>query len=193
MTADYRLSLFAYENNAIPALLTALSQQSKRCFLAVPEGRALANINTWAKQTLRAGDSISVGSLTLAVLPFLSPEQYDQLLWACDVNLVRGEDSFIRAHWAAQPLLWHIYQQEENAHLDKLEAWLAISKDFISEDWQNLQRAWVNEHHDVALWATLLALLATTRAEHRFFSASLAQHDDLCHKLVRFCTKHDAI
>ncbi len=191
--ADYRLSLFAYENNAIPALLTALSQQNKRCFLAVPEGRSLANINTWINQTLRTGDSVNVGSLTVAVLPFLSPTQYDQLLWACDVNLVRGEDSFIRAHWAAQPLLWHIYQQEENTHLDKLEAWLNISKQFISEDWQNLQRAWVNENTDVTLWTTLLPLLATTSAEHRFFSASLGQHDDLCDKLVRFCTKHDAI
>ncbi len=193
IVADYRLSLFAYENKAIPALLTALSQQHQRCFLAVPEGRALANINSWTKQTLDVGDCFSEGALTIAVLPFLSPEQYDRLLWACDVNLVRGEDSFIRGHWAGRPLLWHIYHQVENIHLEKLEAWLTISQQFIGADWQNLQRAWVSENTDVALWATLLPLLAMTSAEHRHFSASLAQHDDLCHKLVRFCTKHDAI
>ena len=32
-------------------------------------------------------------------------------LWACDLNFVRGEDSFVRAQWAAQPFVWHIYPQ----------------------------------------------------------------------------------
>jgi len=38
---------------------------------------------------------------------------------------VRGEDSFVRAAWAARPLVWQIYPQDENVHLEKLEAWLA--------------------------------------------------------------------
>jgi hypothetical protein len=35
------------------------------------------------------------------------------LLWLCDLNFVRGEDSFVRAQWAARPLVWQIYPQQE--------------------------------------------------------------------------------
>ena len=46
------------------------------------------------------------------------------MLWACDLNLVRGEDSLVRALWAGQPLVWHIYPQHDDAHHDKLHAFL---------------------------------------------------------------------
>ena len=49
---------------------------------------------------------------------------FDELLWGCDLNCVRGEDSLVRALWAGQPLLWHIYPQEDNAHHAKLQAFL---------------------------------------------------------------------
>jgi hypothetical protein len=60
LSADYRLSLFAYENQAVAALLTALSQQQKTSFVAVPEGRVLANVNTWANTILKAGDKLTL-------------------------------------------------------------------------------------------------------------------------------------
>src|SRR5690606_16865286 len=69
----------------------------------------------------------AAASQHLHTLPFLSQDAFDQLLWCADLNLVRGEDSFVRAQWAGRPLLWHIYPQTENAHLDKLQAWLDIS------------------------------------------------------------------
>jgi hypothetical protein len=50
--------------------------------------------------------------------------EFDALLATFDVLIVRGEDSFIRAQWAAKPLLWHIYPTEDGAHLVKLDAWL---------------------------------------------------------------------
>ncbi len=194
LNANYRLSLFAYENQAVAALLTALSQQQKTCFVAIPQGRVLTNVNTWANTTLKVGDKLTVGAVTVAVLPFLSPTQYDQLLWACDINMVRGEDSFIRAHWAGKPLLWHIYPQEEQAHLDKLEAWLSVSANFISPKWQNLQRAWVSESTNEALWATLLPQFTQAKPQHTLFSEFLGQQKTLCHKLMAFCAKkHDAI
>ena len=49
---------------------------------------------------------------------------YDELLWACDLNFVRGEDSLVRALWAGQPLVWHIYPQDDGAHGPKLDAFL---------------------------------------------------------------------
>ena len=58
-------------------------------------------------------------------IPFLSQWQYDRLLWSCDVNFVRGEDSFVRAQWAQRPFVWQIYPQAEQAHLAKLDAFLS--------------------------------------------------------------------
>ena len=72
------------------------------------------------------GDQRRRGNLLIHVLPFVAQDDYDRLLWCCDLNAVRGEDSFVRAQWAGRPLLWHIYPQEEGAHWDKLEAFLAI-------------------------------------------------------------------
>ncbi len=63
---------------------------------------------------------------TLHAIPFLAQDDYDRLLWACDVNFVRGEDSFVRAQWAARPFVWHIYPQAENAHRRKLDAFLDL-------------------------------------------------------------------
>ena len=64
------------------------------------------------------------GALTVVRIPFMSQDQYDRLLWACDLNFVRGEDSFVRAQLAARPMVWQIYPQEEQAHLEKLAAFM---------------------------------------------------------------------
>jgi len=84
-----------------------------------PEGIAATALETWCRRS-RPGDG-----LRCFVAPFLPQDQYDLLLWACDVNFVRGEDSFVRAQWAARPFVWHIYPTEDNAHWVKLAAFLA--------------------------------------------------------------------
>ena len=48
--------------------------------------------------------------------------QFDALLHLVDGAIIRGEDSFVRAQLAGKPFLWHIYPQDEMAHLDKLHA-----------------------------------------------------------------------
>jgi len=58
-------------------------------------------------------------------LPLLSQAGYDHLLWASDLNFVRGEDSFVRAQWAAKPFVWQIYEQDDGVHAAKLDAFLA--------------------------------------------------------------------
>jgi uncharacterized repeat protein (TIGR03837 family) len=62
------------------------------------------------------------GALALHPLPYLSQTDFDHLLWSCDLNMVRGEDSLVRALWSGQPCVWHIYPQVDNAHHDKLAA-----------------------------------------------------------------------
>jgi uncharacterized repeat protein (TIGR03837 family) len=91
----------------------------------VPEGVATSALDAWTGGSVpHAGQRITRGRLTIAGLPFLEQDDFDRLLWSCDVNFVRGEDSFVRAQWAAQAFVWQPYPQAEDAHRLKLDAFL---------------------------------------------------------------------
>ncbi|MEN9670926.1 MAG: hypothetical protein RL018_1203, partial [Pseudomonadota bacterium] len=64
--------------------------------------------------------------LSILYIPQLTQTDYDHLLWSCDLNFVRGEDSLVRAIWAAKPFIWQIYPQHDGAHHAKLDAFLQM-------------------------------------------------------------------
>ncbi|TDV45889.1 putative repeat protein (TIGR03837 family) [Pseudomonas helmanticensis] len=141
------ISLFAYENAGLASWLDVLAADAAPTHLLVPEGRILGDVARWLEVENLAVGAIHVRqSLTVQVLPFVRQDQYDHLLWCCDFNAVRGEDSFVRAQWAGRPMLWHIYQQDEDIHLDKLDAFLALYTKGLSpaaaEAMNGLWRAW---------------------------------------------------
>ncbi|MGF6091646.1 elongation factor P maturation arginine rhamnosyltransferase EarP [Pseudomonas sp. 18173] len=141
------ISLFAYENAGLASWLEAMAGDSAPTHLLVPEGRILGDVERWlGVEGLAAGAVHVREALTVQVLPFVRQDQYDRLLWCCDFNAVRGEDSFVRAQWAGRPFLWHIYRQEEDIHLDKLEAFLELYAKGLSdparEAISGLWRAW---------------------------------------------------
>ena len=141
------ISLFAYENTGLASWLDAMAADSTPTHLLVPEGRILGDVEGWLKvDGLKAGAVHVRDALTVQVLPFVRQDQYDLLLWSCDFNAVRGEDSFVRAQWAGRPLLWHIYRQDEDIHLDKLDAFLTLYTQGLSEPAREaisgLWRAW---------------------------------------------------
>ncbi|RON22873.1 hypothetical protein BK660_06325 [Pseudomonas brassicacearum] len=148
------ISLFAYENAGLSSWLDVLAADSTPTHLLVPEGRILGDVERWlGVEGLIAGALHVRDGLTVQVLPFVRQDQYDHLLWCCDFNAVRGEDSFVRAQWAGRPMLWHIYQQEEDIHLDKLDAFLALYTKGLSEPASQaingLWHAW-NAGHDMS-------------------------------------------
>ncbi len=112
------ISLFCYEPPGLPALLDQLARSAQPTRLLVTAGRAEAAVRQWL-----AGRA-TTGALALHWLPLMPQPQFDELLWACDLNLVRGEDSLARALWAGRPLAWNIYPQHDDAHLAKLDAFL---------------------------------------------------------------------
>ncbi|CAN7314636.1 elongation factor P maturation arginine rhamnosyltransferase EarP [Massilia sp. LjRoot122] len=119
-----KVSLFCYPHAPVAALLRAWSEGGRPVSCLVPEGVAAEAIGAFLGTEARAGASAIRGALTVHVLPFVPQPDYDRLLWACDLNFVRGEDSFVRAQWAGRPFVWHIYPQEENLHHKKLRAFL---------------------------------------------------------------------
>jgi len=120
---ELRVSLFGYENEAMEALLSAWEQGSQLVTCLLPESRALSQVaGFFGFVSGKAGDVWQRRNLRVHVLPFVEQEQYDLLLWACDINFVRGEDSCVRAQWAGRPFIWQIYPQHDGVHLEKLEA-----------------------------------------------------------------------
>jgi len=112
------VSLYCYDNPALRQLLYELDSDAT-LLLATP-GHA-------ARQVSRElGEPLRRGGLRAHLLPYLSQHDFDRLLWASDMNLVRGEDSFVRAQWAGRPFIWHIYPQDDGAHAVKLRAFLAL-------------------------------------------------------------------
>ncbi len=122
-TGEMRVSLFSYENQETQGLLAAWAAGEQPLTCLVPEGRILPQVASFfGRQQLVAGDVVQQGSLRAHVLPFVEQEEYDKLLWASDINFVRGEDSCVRAQWAGKPFVWHIYPQHDGVHIKKLHA-----------------------------------------------------------------------
>jgi len=122
---ELQVSLFCYAQAAVGALLRswAAGPEPVRCF--VPEGVAQEALSAFFGTTdLFPGARLRRGGLEVGIFAFLDQDRYDRLLWACDLNFVRGEDSFVRGQWAARTIVWQIYPQRDDAHWPKLEAFL---------------------------------------------------------------------
>lgn len=115
---DRLVSLFCYEPAALPGLLAQWENGPQRTRLLVTAGRATQAV----KAALQ--DAPNTGALSVSFLPLLAQPAFDELLWACDLNFVRGEDSLVRALWAGKPFIWQIYRQDDDVHLVKLDAFL---------------------------------------------------------------------
>lgn len=106
--------LFCYEPPALGTLLAQMAAFPRPVRVLATAGRAAAAIDALPSRALPA----------VTRMPYLSQADFDHLLWACDFNFVRGEDSLVRAIWAGRPFAWQIYPQHDGAHHAKLRAFL---------------------------------------------------------------------
>ena len=119
------IALFCYEPAVLPQLLERLAADQAPSRLLVTAGRASAAVQAATVQLdQHYPDWNGRGALALSYLPQLRQADFDHLLWAADLNFVRGEDSLVRAIWAGKALVWQIYPQSDDAHQAKLQAFL---------------------------------------------------------------------
>lgn len=188
--ASLLVSLFAYDSPAIGTLLHTweVSQQPVCCL--APVSATLPAIASYAGRSLAAGDVLRRGALEIRIVPFVEQSRYDQLLWLCDLNLVRGEDSFVRAQWAARPLVWNVYPQDERAHLIKLDAFLSLYCAALPPAAAAALRAfsqtWNMGRIEPASWQSLLTVLPALQEHARRWAAQRSREDGLLDRLVRF-------
>ncbi|GAB2468098.1 elongation factor P maturation arginine rhamnosyltransferase EarP [Comamonas humi] len=189
-SAATQVSLFCYEPPGLAAWWRSLAASPLPLALAVTAGRATAAVQSLLKQELpaldaqatqiqNASESLPIKREQLQFLPLLPQPAFDELLWASDLNFVRGEDSLVRALWAGQPLVWHIYPQHDDAHHDKLLAfldWLDAPASLrqahlrwnglpgADDDWPALTPALLAEWRDCVLQARARLLAQTDLA-----------------------------
>ena len=141
------VSLFCYASAPAERLLAQLRALDTPVHLLVTAGQASGLV----EQAL-ANNPQAPGQVRISYLPLLPQTEFDTLLWACDLNFVRGEDSLVRALWAGRPFVWQIYPQSDGAHQAKLEAFLGAL------DAPPEARAWHAQWNGLAPWDAHLAL-----------------------------------
>ncbi len=125
--------LFCYDTAPVGALLGHLAAQAPKAHVLLTPGAASQLAQAWAQ-----ANPAFAGHLH--ELPAMPQADFDRLLWCCDLNLVRGEDSAVRALWAGRPHVWQIYEQDDGVHAAKLEAFMAR----WHADWPDSLRAEVH-------------------------------------------------
>jgi len=191
------VSMFAYENAALPALLEAWCESAQRVICFIPEGRVVPQLAAWLGESdLPVGTVRYRGSLELRILPFLNQHDYDRLLWACDINFVRGEDSCVRAQWAQKPFIWQPYSQAENAHWDKLDALNRLYVEALPQAEARavtaLWRAWNGRGDLPQAWAGFMQVKPAIEAHATTWTARLEATGDLAANLVAFVEDREA-
>jgi len=168
------ISLFCYEPQALDALLRQLETTPQPTRLLVTAGRSSAALPPGPAER---------GALSISWLPYLPQTEFDHMLWACDLNFVRGEDSLVRALWAGAPLVWQIYPQDDDAHHQKLDAFLdwmgaPASLRRVHHVWNGMSEGSlpVIDRESLAMWAESL-----TNARNRLLAQT-----DLMTRLYRF-------
>lgn len=171
--------LFCYPAAPVQGLLDSLARQARPSLLLVPSG---------LYPSLAARQS---GQVHVHEIPFVDQAGFDRLLWSSDLNFVRGEDSLVRALWAAQPLVWQIYAQDADTHMIKLRAWLDRSP--YPPVVRSLMECWNSGDRDAFALQLNEALAgenwAGWQSAGRQWSASLAGQPDLAHALLEFCAQ----
>lgn len=192
--AALKISLFSYAHAPINNLLAAMVDSATpiRCF--VPATGILPKVaEFFGKASLSSGENINRGSLSLHVLPFLAQSDYDKLLASCDINFVRGEDSWIRAIWAGKPFIWQPYLQTEDTHLIKLKAFLDVfyanCEDAAQRAVITMHNAWTSAQISASTWQDYLSNLSTLHTFTAQQSSALASQPDLATNLVIYIEK----
>ena len=181
------ISLFCYDTAPVGALLHALGQSPTAVTCYVPHGKPLAAVVA----QLGGCGPWQLGKAQIKPIPFMPLDDYDRLLWRCDINFVRGEDSFVRAQWAGKPFVWQIYSQDDEAHLVKLDAFLdrycAGMDAGQAATMRGMFIAWNTGNGGASAWQDFVADRDFFTRYNRDWAARLASAPDMATALVNFC------
>lgn len=173
---ERRVLLFCYAGSPVEALLQRLGD-APTLLLTTP-GPATEALAARASSGLPPG-------LRLQSLPWWPQAQFDRLLHCMDLNLVRGEDSFVQAQWAGHPFVWQIYAQHDGAHAIKLHAFLDRFEAAIGGPVPHLRELWA-AWNGLGPWPGALPPAPAWQQATRRWREALAGQADLVTQLQAF-------
>ncbi|AZS50891.1 elongation factor P maturation arginine rhamnosyltransferase EarP [Entomomonas moraniae] len=189
---SFLLFIFSYANQAIGEWLDTLKHGEHAYQLLIPQTPLLKNLADYLHidvNTLIPDYTVQLKNLTLQIIPFITQVDFDKLLWCTDYNIIRGEDSFIRAQYAGKPMLWHIYPQREKTHLMKLEAFLEHYLDGLPSSVQliikNWWFAWNNQENLAESWLAYCEQISIIKEQAKKWTEKQKTVTDLITKLAK--------
>ncbi len=189
------VSLFGYDNPNLIPLMNAMANGTKEIVALLPPSRLrqLA-CDKLGQGHQEDGSKLRRGALEIRFIPFLPQPRYDELLWICDWNFVRGEDSFVRAQWAGRPFVWQPYPQANNLHVDKLNAFLDLYGAELDTETsialKGLWRSWNGSGELLAgFWQRVQAHSNVLRGHAKRWEKQMLAMPDLATNLANFCAE----
>lgn len=175
---DFIISVFSYEKN-FDNLLQSLEKLNKKVLLLLLSEKTQKNFTKYFD------NNNYYDKIKIVKLPFFTYDKYEELLALCDINLVRGEDSFVRALLLAKPFLWHIYPQDEDTHIMKLESFL----EKYCPNNESLRRTFINYNINKDDFSYFFDNLEEIQKYNEKYADYLIQNCNLIKKLINFIEK----
>ena len=168
-------SVFSYEKN-FDSLIEELKKLSKKIILLILSEKTQKNFIKYFD------NGNNYDKIKFVKLPFFTYDKYEELLALCDFNLVRGEDSFVRALLLGKPFLWHIYPQGENTHIKKLESFL---EKYCSNN-KELKQTFINYNINKDDFSYFFKNFKEIEKYNKNYANYLIKNCDLMEKLINF-------
>lgn len=180
-------TIFSYEKN-FENLLETLKNYEKETILLLMGEKTQKSFSEILKKNLTEdyGNIVKYGKITMIYSDFFSQEEYEEIISASDFNFTRGEDSFVRGIILGKPFMWHIYLQEEKAHMDKIKAFTERIKESVevSEEEKNIIESYCNlleDYNDRDKNS-----LEKGKEDFRIFFEKFEEIDRICEKYSKF-------
>ena len=168
-------SVFSYEKN-FDSLIEELKKLGKKIILLILSEKTQKNFIKYFD------NGNNYDKIKFVKLPFFTYDKYEELLALCDFNLVRGEDSFVRALLLGKPFLWHIYPQDENTHIEKLESFL---EKYCSNN-KELKQTFINYNINKDDFSYFFKNFKEIEKYNKNYANYLIKNCDLMEKLINF-------
>lgn len=180
-------TVFSYEKN-FENLLETLKNYEKETVLLLMGEKTQKSFSEILKKNLTEdyGNIVKYGKITMVYSGFFSQEEYEEIISASDFNFTRGEDSFVRGIVLGKPFMWHIYLQEEKAHMDKIKAFTERFKESIkvSEEERKIMESYCNlleDYNDRDKNS-----LEKGKEDFKIFFEKFQEIDTICEKYSKF-------
>lgn len=134
-------TVFSYEKNFKP-LLESLKKNGKENRILIMGEKSQNSFDYLLREekVIKIQENLFiVDNIKIQYMPFFNQEEYEEVINMVDYNLVRGEDSFVRALLSGVPFVWHIYCQDEMAHMDKIEGFLRCFNEWFGEKEESIK------------------------------------------------------